>query len=252
MYALVTLSVAIASALIALYPDPGPSHVGKDDEAATSTVKTYAAGRLFQTAPLSGDDVAHCGNSLTSTRSDAVSCIVPIREETQTAALRTAWAIDPCFQVDESSVICADAGKLNGYQRYRSSPRSRSPRVSPLKDFSRTVPWRIILSNGDICDRRLRPLEFPLTGEKVPIIRRPARGSDPIFTCDGRGTYTIATAWTLGKSGELLQATTLGIPLSSGTPIVTGLNQTGKAWTALYSKGQNSVFTTLAVRTAVY
>lgn len=145
-----------------LGPDASP--LPRDGGAFQSTVRYFVDGTQFYESPIVAEDspVMCFDSSFVSERQDAFACTTvigtdeptlgPLSKEDVEARSGPQLLRDPCFRIDDASVVCAKSS--SDYERLLIDGIFREDsEVERGLGIEASKPWALTLSNGEYCSR---------------------------------------------------------------------------------------------------
>ncbi|MEU4706756.1 hypothetical protein AB0G00_10000 [Nocardia salmonicida] len=215
---------AVQSSAPAVSPQPFP---GGPPPSRSVTNEIYIAGNRFLDQEFRNEDEAYCGKSPASNRADAYLCVVPPQLGPTRAKL------DPCFGVDNASVVCGEFTEPQKFSRFHARG-VQAAESNPVPPGTRTWPFQVILDDGTIC-RSLTGVAISEGDSYFMGLRnQPLLQYEPGYYCGTQFGPTLATEWNIGTDGLLDGVRWLEIPDSEKAQL-SGLRIEGDSWFGMYS-----------------
>ncbi|MFF0492849.1 hypothetical protein ACFYTQ_27780 [Nocardia sp. NPDC004068] len=216
----------------AVSPQPYPGGPPPSNPSATNEI--YIAGDRFLNQDFENPDEAYCGKSPASNRADAYLCVLP----PQLGPTRP--KLDPCFGVDDKSVVCGELGEPQKFWRFHARGVQAAD-SNPVPPGTRTWPFQVVLDDGTVCRSITGVMIREGDSYLMGLRNQPPLKEEPMYFCGTQFGPTLATEWKTGDDG-LLDTVRWLEPPDTKKAQLSSLTVEGGSWYAMYSPQEGTPY----------
>ncbi|WP_146097682.1 hypothetical protein [Nocardia nova] len=200
----------------------------------SATNEIYIAGNRFVNQGFEDADEAYCGKSPASNRADAYLCAIPPQLGPTRAKL------DPCFGVDDKSVVCGNLSEPQKFWRFHARGVQAAD-SNPVPPGTHTWPFQVVLDDGTVCRSFTGVMVREGDSYLMDLRNQPSLEHQPGYFCGNQFGSTLATGWRVGSDG-LLDAVRWLEPPDTKKSQLSSLTVEGGSWYAMYSPQEGTPY----------